>query len=475
MGFSHPLSSHFGVKPFENNLDNVVSGLKERVLYIDSLGNRRPEFTGETGSLLALARQLGKLVEPCKVSWEHFVSTRPSGKRPLYQAALEQLQLEPYKLKDIAETNIFTKFERTWWTKPQVPRIINPRDPRYHILLGSYLHGVEKRIFDALAGLIKQNVPCIAKGYTQEAKALHIQSLLTPGWKCVGLDASRFDQCIGREALTIEHEVYKTIYPHDRLLERLLGCQLDNKGRYRGRDGKVDVSMGAIRCSGDVNTSLGNCILSVLLAHQYCKERHIKHRIYCDGDDLLLFVRKETDLEDLQGWYLERGLRMKVEPPAFTLEEVEFCQSRVVWCSDRWTLVRNPAKCLTTDFTGFVQCMHKRVWEHVMYSTGSCGLSLFAGCPVLQSWYQLGLRHGKDRGLRLNRGSGIADFYLRCEGLVKRKAIEITPEARASFCAAWGITPAQQEAIEALLDGMEVGADIILLSNVYQSTLSKLL
>lgn len=473
VGFSHPLSSRFPVVPFENNLENLVSGLKERVLYLDTRGTERPRFTADSRVLFELAERLGRLVSPHQVSWEHFVSTRPGSKRKLYEQALCQLKNDRYSLKRLAETKLFTKFERTWWTKPQVPRVINPRDPRYHILLGSYLHGIERHCFDALQQLLAQNVPCIAKGHSQETKALHIKSLLRPGWKCIGLDASRFDQCIGEEALRIEHTVYNTVY-HNPELAALLECQLHNVGRYKGRDGSLRCDMGAIRCSGDVNTSLGNCIISVLFAHAYCLEHGIKHRVYCDGDDLLLFVPSSTELDTLQQWYLQRGLRMKVEPPAFILEDVEFCQGKVVYCSDRWVLVRNPVKCLTTDYTGFLDCTHDRVWRHIVHATGSCGLSLFSGCPILQEWYLWGLRNGRSAGLKLNRGQGLADYYLRAEGVVKRKAQPVTEEARASFCLAWGITPAQQLAVEAFIQGMECGVDVIT-SNLYQSTFSEIL
>lgn len=466
VGLSHPCASEHPVRPFANNIDNVISGLKERVFFINANGDVRPEFTADPAPLFQLSVALSKLVAPARVSWEHFVSTRPGSKRKLYEEALRQLKEEPFDLRDLAETHLFTKFERTWWTKPQVPRIINPRDPRYHILLGSYIHGVEQPIFTALQHLLNQEVPCIAKGHTQEDKAEHIRALLKPGWKCVGLDASRFDQCIGAELLGVEHAVYSGIYAGDRELARLLKCQLKNRGLYRGRDGKVRASMGAIRCSGDVNTSLGNCIISVLLAHQYCVERSIAHKVYCDGDDLLLFVHRGQSLDDLPAWYLARGLRMKVEPPAYTVEHVEFCQSKVVWCSNRWTLVRAPKKCLTTDYTGYLQCKSTRVWEHVVHATASCGLSLFSGCPVLQEWYLWGLRNGRDHGLKLNRGMGVADYYQRVVRTVKRKSQPISDAARASFSEAFGITPCQQLQIEETIRNMQCCAGFMLNKDV---------
>jgi len=92
VGLSHPLVSCSPVRPFANNIHNVVSGLKERVFYIDAVGNKRPGWVAETGDLLSLSEKLGKLVAPSRVSWEHFVSTRPGCKRKLYEAALDRLK-----------------------------------------------------------------------------------------------------------------------------------------------------------------------------------------------------------------------------------------------------------------------------------------------------------------------------------------------------------------------------------------------
>lgn len=475
MGLTHPFTSEHPVRPFANNIHNVVSALKERVFFVDDVGTERPEWRAESVAFFAYTEQIARLVAPAQVSWEHFVSTRPGSKRKLYEDALVRLKEENYSLLKLAETNLFTKFERTWWIKPQVPRIINPRDPRYHILLGSYLLAVEKPIYNALQTLVNQEVPCVAKGYTQEEKAQHIKNLLTPGWMCVGLDASRFDQCIGDVALSIEHSVYTGIYRNNRLLAELLRLQRHNVGRYRSQDGTVVADMGAIRCSGDMNTSLGNCIISVLLAHEYCQQKGIAHKVYCDGDDLLLFVKRGQDLSDLPQWYLERGFRMKVEPPAYNLEDVEFCQSRIVWCTDRYVLVRNPVKCLTTDYTGYIECLSDKVWQQIMHSTGSCGLSLFYGCPILQEWYEWGLRHGVNHGKKLNRGMGVADFYLRAKTQGKKKAIPISDEARASFCAAYGITPCQQIAVEQSIRGMVCGAGYMPNKESFASTLNTLI
>jgi len=98
-----------------------------------------------------------------------------------------------------------------------------------------------------------------------------------------------------------------------------------------------------------------------------------------------------------------------------------------------------------------------------MHATASCGLSLYAGCPVLQSWYLLGLRHGvcSNRKRALNRGQGMADFYLR-QKIVKRKAVPITDDARASFCLAFNITPAQQICLEQMMDNSVCGTGIML-------------
>jgi hypothetical protein len=66
----------------------------------------------------------------------------------------------------------------------------------------------------------------------------------------------------------------------------------------------------------------------------------------------------------------------------------------------------------------------------------------------------------------------MADFYLR-QKIQERNAVPITDEARASFCIAFGITPAQQLRLEQMMDNSVCGTGIMLRKE-YISNLSSL-
>lgn len=447
------------VVPFAKTLDNVVWGIKERVLYIDSAGTRPPRCmrgVGEFDEVLGRVAQLAPRTR--KLSVHEFLCTRPSRTRAVYERAAKTLE-GAYRLGDLSKTKLFVKWEKTRWTKPQVPRIINPRDPAYNILVGRYLVPMEKVVFSTLTQLLGQRVSCVAKGRTNRQRAEDISALMEGGYAAIGLDASRFDQSVGKTMLSLEHKVY-SLFNDSRELAWLLREQLNNRGTYVGRDGSLSCRYGAIRCSGDQNTSLGNCTISVLLAHKMCLELGVEHRIYCDGDDLLLFVPPRSVgvvVGRVSEWYLEWGFRMKLEPVAWELEDVEFCQAKVVDI-DGPVLVRNPRKALDTDYCCYFDNIEVGRYRELMHMIGSCGLSLTAGCPVMQSWYLFGLREGvKPTSKRVSRELWNTGLYRQAmleAGFSKAKPV--TLRARESFARAFQISVAEQFMLERHFEQLSV-------------------
>nr|QKF95604.1 hypothetical protein 2 [Ginkgo biloba tombusvirus] len=385
-----------------------------------------------------------------------YVSTRPGRTRKLYESALSRFNAGPVDLNKEAATSLFIKWEKTVHSKRQVPRVINPRSPLYNILLGRYLLPVEKSIYGALRVLTQQEAPIIAKGLTMEEKGAIISRHFEDGYVAVGLDASRFDQSISRELLLLEQSLYKRLYP-DKLLHRLLSKQLDNRGVCYLDDCTIKLRYGAIRCSGDVNTSLGNCIISTVLAAKCLEESGLLDgsRLLCDGDDLVIFVHKAL-LDrfmaiDLAGWYLRWGLRMKVEEPAFIPEQLEFCQARPVWTPSGYVLVRNPMKALNCDYVGFEACRRPHYYKQLLRNVGLCGLSMAAGIPVLQAWYQFGVDNGCAGKISHEDKKSTGLFYqakIQFAAGSKAVAREVHPETRCSFEEAFGIDIPTQLALE---------------------------
>ena len=220
---AHALSGQL-VMPFSNNLCNLVSGLKERVFYIDAYGTAKPDYTAEdTEELMVEARQLGETILPVNrrgMSISEYLSTRPSRTVELYRRAATRIKTGVYDVKGWAVTALFVKTEKTRHmyrygamgpVKEQVPRIINPRKPEYNILVGKRLYNIEHELVRGMQTMACQPTPVVAKGLTSSEKASVIVSNIRDGYVAVGLDASRFDQSIGEELLELEHEVYKTV------------------------------------------------------------------------------------------------------------------------------------------------------------------------------------------------------------------------------------------------------------------------
>jgi len=441
------------VRPFAKGIENVVSGLKERVFYINSSGEKRPPCERKASEVRALIGRVVDYVGLCsRATGSEFIATRTGYKRTAYEKARANLSLQPRSLRELAKLSFFTKTESTVHSKEQVPRIISPRSFEFNYLLGKYIRPVENVIFDGLGSLFYGK--CVAKGCTMQEKGTMIYDKMAGGRLAVGLDASRFDQTISRELLDMEHSIYRGLYPGDRLLDQLLREQLVNSGRAICKDGSASAVIGDMRCSGDQNTSLGNCIISCLLARLYFDEHGISGDVINDGDDLVMFVKPEDlhHLDDLTAWYLKWGLRMKVEKPVSIVEEVEFCQAHPVCVNGVYTLVRNPEKCLNTDYAGDAKVA---IWAQYLVhlrSVGLCGLAMAAGVPVLQEYYSWGVRHGTTGKLNDSKFGG--SFYqarLQRQAGYLSRAVEVTPCTRHSFWLAFGVEPSVQIAIEQLI------------------------
>ncbi len=107
------------------------------------------------------------------------------------------------------------------------------------------------------------------------AKVLREKWDMFPNPVAIGLDASRFDQHVSVPALEFEHSVYLSCFKqkkHRERLAKLLKLQLENHCTGYAEDGVIKYTTTGTRMSGDMNTSLGNCVLMCSLIHSYLLE-----------------------------------------------------------------------------------------------------------------------------------------------------------------------------------------------------------
>lgn len=392
------------------------------------------------------------------LSLREVVKCYTGAKRKVYERAYAELMQGGLQGKD-SKLRPFTKFEKQDTAK--APRIINPRHPRYTLTLGKYLKKSEKVFFKGINKLWgKRTDHTVIKGLNVEeaGEVLHSKWMRFSNPVAVGLDAVKFDMHVSVPALEYEHSVYNRAF-HSPLLRCLLQRQLINKGVAHCPDGVVKFLIPGTRSSGDLNTSLGNCVLMCALVYAFCQEKGIDAELANNGDDCVVFMEEE-DLahfrDGLDEWFATRGFRMTVEEPVREFEQLEFCQSHPIWNGLGWCMVRNPVTCMKKDPMCLLPMTSPKAFAKWMWAVGKCGMSLVPGIPVMGAFYRCFARHGVRTTARhiahifkttsmMERINGMSDVVR-----------EITPLSRSSFYAATGITPDYQRALEAYYDNLSL-------------------
>lgn len=458
MGDNHDL----GV--FNNEVRMVERALIERYFlckvgdqFLPALQTRKESW--EEKYLTTFRQRVVELVRlvATPISLLEVVQCYTGAKRRVYENAWRSLMRCGVNRKD-ATLRPFTKFEKQSLLK--APRIINPRSPRYNLCLGRYLKKSEKLYFEAINKVWGEHTPhTVIKGMNVFESA----TVMRAKWDrfahpvAVGLDASKFDMHVGVNTLEYEHSFYNRTF-RSAELARLLSWQVHNKGVAYCPDGEVRFRMPGTRSSGDLNTSLGNCIIMCSLIWAMCQQLGVEAELANNGDDCVLIFESEAleaVLEYVPTFFRTYGFRMTVEEPVTVFEQIEFCQSHPVRLGRGWAMVRNVRTCLRKDPICLIPIPNTRVWTRWLGAVGECGAASVPGCPILSSFYRCFERCGEKAGVRFKahifRNTGTLE---RCEGLDGDDAI--TNDARVSFYRAFGVSPDYQIAVEQYFDSFVI-------------------
>lgn len=201
---------------------NMYRGVVERVLYVlkDGVLCATPKPCNGFAGMSDFRRRLVSSLTPTTVlSPMAFAETYHGRKLIRYINAAKSLGRRGLRKRD-AQTSFFVKAEKVI-LKPgkedPCPRIIQPRSYRYNVCIGRFLKLFEKELFAGLARVAGYR--CVFKGMNAEETALEMHN----HWKefsdpiAIGLDASRFDQHVSREALEYEHGVYNSVFQSESL------------------------------------------------------------------------------------------------------------------------------------------------------------------------------------------------------------------------------------------------------------------
>lgn len=441
-----------------NNVGNVVESVHERVLGRTVNGQWEPTLLPEPGvfqgeELLKFRSEVVKATGGYTLPWtaEQFVDHYGGLKRARYQSALDSLAIKPLSRKD-SYPSVFMKAEK--WYDWKAGRLISARSPRYNLSLGRYLLPYETRMYEAIDAVFGS--PTIMKGRTQQERARvigeHWGAFKRPA--AVGQDFSKFDQHISAPALSYEHGFYLAPYGNPPELQTLLSWQLSTTCFANVQDGVVSYKVKGGRMSGDMNTAMGNCIISAALLHAYAASIGVKIRAVVDGDDSVAFMEAEDVPRYRAGiaaFMKRHGFHLTVEPTAAELCQVEFCQCRHVNTTPP-TMVRNPVKAITQDHCWIVNNQLK--WAEVVAATGLGGLALYGNIPVLGAYYAMLSRAAKPSSRALQelalRGGWVRDSTFDGQRLAPSE------RARYEFWRSWGISPEEQRLLEADFDGVDL-------------------
>lgn len=189
----------------------------------------------------SLATSIGRI--PMPIDFDTWLLRYPEHKRVRYQNATMRA----------LSTNIdmFVKVEQL--DKQADPRAIQARHDSFKAAVGPWIAALEARCCAVL--------PCMIKALSEEGKAEKISTLRDRADNTLEIDFSRFDRhCSKTLLVATEHAVYEHVFPEH--VAAMLRMQLDNNCTS-AFGAKYHVEGG--RMSGDMNTSIGNCIIVACL------------------------------------------------------------------------------------------------------------------------------------------------------------------------------------------------------------------
>lgn len=440
-----------------NNPDvgTLATALNERVFQCMVNGSLTPPPLASrkmvTKRLGTFAKLVGRF-QSTPETYEAVVEKYKGRKKTIYQNALESLSRTNWNSVD-AQLSAFVKAEKV--PPGKAPRCIQPRTPRHCLAVGCFLKHIEHHLYDNIKAIFGDG-PTVMKGFNVQK----VGRICAGKWNsfrkpvAIGLDATKFDMHVCPAVLDWEHRIYLKIFAAYPELKRMLDAQMYNKGRGYCADGKVKYHFIGKRCSGDMNTALGNCLIMCGMVWSYAQERGVNIKLMNNGDDCVVFMEQEDLVkftDHLEEWFLDLGFRMVAEEPVYDIEKIEFCQMHPLNTVNGWTMVRNIPIVLHKDSLCLVPLRNDKEMREWLGAIGECGNALTHGVPVVSSYYAMMRREGTLRtkfGESLLLHSGAKRLG---EG-IDRVEDTITPEARYGVWLAWGILPDHQVVLEAMYD-----------------------
>jgi len=358
-----------------------------------------------------------------------------------YIAAKEKLDLFGWS-DDYAKVNIFCKDDRELNAPEKAPRAIQYRDPCFMLEHGRFIKPIEKWFY-SLRDEYNTRIVGKADGYTIAAdlmqKAEHFSDPVF-----LLLDASKFDSCVDVKWLQYTHACYQKLFvAGNRWLRRLSSLTLVNRGRSKRG---IRYKTWGTRMSGDMDTGLGNSIIMWTLLKGFLKHIQVAGSVYVNGDDSVVVIeRKHLSRAKNMDYFKLLGFNMKYEI-SDSLDQVEFCQARLMETDYGFTMARNPVRVIGKAGWSTKPMGSRKMRDHV-HTLGLCERAASWGVPIASAMATAFI-DSTPTGRYRPMAPWLNDYYNQMRKWWKNGVPKISIQTRVNFEIVWGISVSEQLAIE---------------------------
>jgi hypothetical protein len=205
-----------------------------------------------------------------------------------------------------------------------------------------------------------------------------------------------------------------------------------------------------------MNTSLGNVLVMCMLLYSYLDPLKIFYQIFDNGDDCVLLVEAadyNKVINNIENWFREMGVTLKIEGVAYSIHDIEFCQQKLYYQDGRPKLTPIPGRRLYNDLVTDKPIASRKMWRKWLGAVAGGGNIASSGTPVFQSFYQWLSRSAPPYTPK----EGDIFYRYRDQHLDKMERVhrEISWSTRWSFYEATGIHPQAQLTLEELFGNAE--------------------
>lgn len=393
-----------------------------------------------------------KLLKEGNVSerWTHYqvMQNTRSKIKARYQRAYVNIRLGyHHNLSRMARIKSFVKYEKMNKEKMadriKPARLIQHRSYEYLYLLKAYAGPIDQRLKQSeiiinKAGQKLKEIFGNGKTIEEMAETIKIVASRHKNVVILCFDHSFWDGHFNRFLMKMGNLLYTTLNPH-RLLRLLLKLQEKNRGKTQC--GLIYEILYRVM-SGEFITSGRNSWVNFLILSTIFPTASI----IVNGDDSMVFITMEEflnlDLEEILKSFSELGQETKLDKVAFSLADIEFCQSAPISFINGIKMVRKPERIFgRVQYTSHLLNDEKQ--KRYITGIGLCELASNKGIPVLQQFSLKLLELGEHKApLALAREES------NLVTLETAEILPITPEARTDFERAFGISVVHQLYLE---------------------------